>query len=347
MPTPGSDAAAAKPPVPVDLGAIDPEAREAVESCLRMARERLGMDIAWLAEFSEGRELFRVVEGDREDWDLWDDSWMPETESFCLRMLEGEIPNAIPDASQEPAVGAYIGVPLVLPSGEVRGTLCCARHTPDHELSERDVRFLQVIARMVADELAFRETQRELRRVERRSSAIDALLAAVELRDRYTGEHSQTVVRLATAVGRRLGLGDDALMDLEQVALLHDVGKVGMPDAILLKPGPLTEEEWVTMRRHPVLGAEIVGNQPDLAHLAPAVRAEHEHWNGRGYPDGLAGDRIPLESRVVLVSDGFHAMVSDRPYRRALPVEAAVEELQRCSGAMFWPEAVEALVAGL
>ena len=129
--------------------------------------------------------------------------------------------------------------------------------------------------------------------------------------------------------------------------MLHDIGKVGIPDHILRKPGPLSEEEWVTMRRHPDIGADLVAAIPDLAHLAPAIAAEHERWDGTGYPRRLAGEAIPVASRVTLVCDSYHAMVSDRPYRRALPDEEAVRELGRCSGSMFWPAAVSALQAEL
>lgn len=345
-------------PVDVDLVSIDPEAREVIESCLRLARERLGMEISWLAEIGGGRKVFRVVEGDRDDWELWDGSWLPDTESYCLRMLDGQIPNAIRDAAAEPAVasldvtrrlriGSYIGVPLVLPGGEVRGAFCCARHTADAELGERDVRFLQVLARLIADELAFRESQREVRRLERTAASIGALLSALDARDNYTGDHSRTVVELAAGAGRRLDLDEDGLALLEQVALLHDIGKVAIPDAILCKPGPLDAEETEIMRTHPAVGAEIVARQPDLAHLAPSIRAEHERWDGEGYPDGLAGEAIPVASRIVLVADAFHAMVSRRPYRAAMSQDEAIAELRRCSGSMFWPDAVEALVAEL
>ena len=344
--------------VTAGMGEIGAEAREVIEGCLRVARDRLDMDIAWLAEFQGDRKVLRVVEGDNESFDLWDDSWLPLTESYCNRMMRGEIPNAIPDTAAEPAVAtlpvtaqlgieAYVGVPLLLPGGELRGAFCCAKSTPAAALTDRDVEFMRVLARVVADEIAYREALRRIHRLELRSAAVEALCSALEARDDYTSSHSQAVVELAGAVARRLGCDGDTVEDVEQVALLHDIGKVGVPDGILRKPGPLSEDEWVLMRTHPERGAEILRRSSALAELAPAVRAEHERWDGRGYPDGLAGEDIPLASRIVLVCDGYHAMISDRPYRPAMPPDAAAAELRRCAGSMFWPAAVDALLAEL
>jgi putative nucleotidyltransferase with HDIG domain len=340
------------------LGEIDADAREVIEGCLRVARQRLDMDIAWLAEFTAERKVLRVVEGDNEAFDLWDDSWLPLTETYCNRMMRGEIPNAIPDTAAEPAVAtlpvteqlgieAYVGVPLLLPGGELRGALCCAKSTPSTTLSDRDVEFMRVMARVVADEIAYREALRRMHRLELRSAAAEALCSALEARDDYTSAHSQAVVELAGAVARRLGCDEDTADSVERVALLHDIGKVAIPDSILRKPGPLSDDEWTLMRTHPERGAEILRRSSALAELAPAVRAEHERWDGTGYPDGLAGESIPLASRIVLVCDGYHAMVSDRPYRPAMAADAAVAELRRCSGSMFWPDAVDALLVEL
>ncbi len=344
--------------IPDALSEIDDEARVVIANALNLARERLDMEIAWLAEFDGPRKVLRVVEGDTAGWDLQDDSWLPAAESYCARMLDGRIPNAIADTAAEPGVcdlpvtenlriGAYIGVPLILHDGELRGAFCCLKHTPVRELDERDVRVMEVLARLVADELGFRQSLRRIRAQEARDASLQALLAALQVRDDYTSDHSHAVVDLAVAVARRLGLEDEEITDVEQVALLHDLGKVGIPDAILRKPGPLTDEEWEVMRTHPAVGADIVGQLEALAHLQPAIRAEHERWDGSGYPDRLAGEEIPVPSRITLTCDAFHAMVSDRPYRSAMPRDAAVLELRRCSGAMFWPDAVDALVAEL
>jgi HD-GYP domain-containing protein (c-di-GMP phosphodiesterase class II) len=129
--------------------------------------------------------------------------------------------------------------------------------------------------------------------------------------------------------------------------LLHDVGKVGIPDSILLKRGPLSSPEWDLMRQHPAVGERIVANTESLAHLAPAIRAEHERFDGAGYPDGLKASQIPIASRITLACDAYHAMTSDRPYRRALSQAAARAELLSNSGSQFDPEVIGALVAEL
>jgi len=178
-------------------------------------------------------------------------------------------------------------------------------------------------------------------------SSLRVLLTAVEARDQYTAVHSRKVVTLARTVARHLGLDGWQVSEVESAALLHDLGKIAMPDAILRKRGPLTEHEQLLMRQHPVVGAQMVSSIPELEHLAPAIRAEHERWDGRGYPDGLAREAIPLASRITFVCDAYNAMTSDRPYRRALSHEAAIIEITDESGRQFCPSAAGALLAVL
>ena len=175
-------------------------------------------------------------------------------------------------------------------------------------------------------------------------ASLRALLAAVNARDSYTAMHSREVVTLARGVARRLGLDEAQTSEVEHIALLHDLGKIAIPDAILRKPGPLTRHEQTLMRQHPVAGAQILASMPELAHLAAAVRAEHERWDGAGYPDGLAGEQIPIASRITLVCDAYHAMTSNRPYRRAMSAVAAREEIHRMAATQFCPYAAAALL---
>ncbi len=185
----------------------------------------------------------------------------------------------------------------------------------------------------------------EQRSVYSQSSGIHALLAALDARDRYTSEHSQQVVALAVAVAERLGLPEETVREVEQIALLHDIGKVGIPDAILQKRGPLNEQEWELMRQHPVIGARVLEATSTLSHLAPAVRGEHERWDGAGYPDGLAGTEIPIASRITLACDAYHAMTSDRPYRDALSQSERRWPSWSCNaGSQFDPAVVSALL---
>jgi diguanylate cyclase (GGDEF)-like protein len=176
---------------------------------------------------------------------------------------------------------------------------------------------------------------------------IDALATALVERDRYTGEHSAFVVEMAKTVATALGLDEVEVERVGHAALLHDIGKVGVPDRILHKAGPLAGEEWVVMREHPVIGERILRAIPGMGGVARMVRHEHEWFDGSGYPDGLVGERIPLGSRIILACDAYHAMTSDRSYRAAMPHADAVAELVRCSGTQFDPRVIAALVGYL
>ena len=168
----------------------------------------------------------------------------------------------------------------------------------------------------------------------------------LEADDEYTGHHSHHVVELATTVADHLGLDRRARHRTELGALLHDVGKIRIPKEILLKPGPLDDEEFAEMKRHTVYGQELLDRVGGpLSEIGTVVRGSHERFDGRGYPDGLAGVAIPLEARIVGACDAFSAMTTDRPYRAALPLADALAELRRCAGSQFDPAVVEALCA--
>ena len=176
---------------------------------------------------------------------------------------------------------------------------------------------------------------------------VAALASALQERDQYTSDHSESVVDVAGRVGEALALDEEQISKLRTAALLHDIGKVGVPDEILHKPGPLDEHEWEIMRQHPIVGERILRAIPGLGGVAKIVRHEHERWDGRGYPDGLAGEEIPIGSRIILVCDAYHAMTSDRPYRAAMSHTDAVAELTRNAGSQFDPNVAEALVGYL
>jgi len=175
-------------------------------------------------------------------------------------------------------------------------------------------------------------------------STIEALAAALDAKDRHTEAHSRETAALARAVGRRLGLDAEVLRFLEYAALLHDIGKIGIPGYILNKPGPLDDEETAIMREHPVIGERIVASVPFLARIRPIVRAEHERWDGIGYPDGLSGEFIPIEARIIHACDAFQAMASDRPYRRARSRDWILKEIRAQAGRQFDPKVAEALL---
>ncbi len=168
-----------------------------------------------------------------------------------------------------------------------------------------------------------------------------AITGMLRARDDETEGHSERVIALALALGKAVGLTPPELAALEIGAQLHDIGKVGVADAILHKPGPLTPEEWTEMRRHPLIGDELIRAIPFLVAALPVVRHHHERWDGSGYPDGLKGKEIPLSARIFALVDVYDALVSDRPYRRAMSHEAALAEIAKSSGSHFDPECVD------
>ncbi|MGD0765147.1 MAG: HD-GYP domain-containing protein [Dehalococcoidia bacterium] len=177
-------------------------------------------------------------------------------------------------------------------------------------------------------------------------ATLEALAAALDARDTETGGHSSRVTVYTMDMARHLGIekGSDEWTDIERAALLHDVGKIGISDAILNKAGPLTPEEWQEMRKHPAIGYEMLKDVEFLSNAAQIVYSHHERYDGRGYPEGLKGDAVPLGSRIFAVADAFDAMTSNRPYRRALPVDKAREEIVGNAGSQFDPKVVEAFL---
>lgn len=286
----------------------------ALGPAIAAAREQLGLEIVCVSRNVRAGDL---AESDREP---------------------GE-PRPLPD-------GTAI-VPLESGDGRLFGSLVCRPVEGHAQLDERDLGFLRVLGRLVGAQIDASERDRQVRREQAEATGLQALLAAIEARDSYTGEHSRSVVNLSVRVARELGLRQRDVEQIERVALLHDVGKVAVPDSVLQKPGPLTEAEFEQVKRHPVVGARIVGSVAELAHLAPAIRSAHERWDGHGYPDRLSGDEIPVLSRVTFVCDAYDAMVSTRPYRDALGPKAATAEVRRNMGAQFCPHAARALLSVL
>lgn len=178
-----------------------------------------------------------------------------------------------------------------------------------------------------------------------RLHTVEALVQAMEIRDDCTAGHSQRVVHYSLAVMKQMGVAEATVRGLRYGVLLHDLGKIGIPDPILNKPGPLTEPEWAEMKRHPELGARLLQKLDFLEGAVPIVLHHHERFDGSGYPSGLKGEAIPLGARIFAVADTFDAMTTTRPYRRPQPQETAIKELMRFRGIQFDPDAVDALVA--
>jgi putative nucleotidyltransferase with HDIG domain len=179
--------------------------------------------------------------------------------------------------------------------------------------------------------------------IERSTAALEALSATVDARDAYTAGHSRRVAAFASEIARELGLEGTALVGVDQAALLHDIGKIAVPDEVLLKEGPLTSSEWIVMRSHPEEGATIIERLGYLADVVPGIRHHHERPDGRGYPAGLMGDEIPLSARIIHVADSLDAMTTKRLYRDEMSWEDALAEIHRGRGTDFCAMCVDAL----
>jgi HD-GYP domain-containing protein (c-di-GMP phosphodiesterase class II) len=222
------------------------------------------------------------------------------------------------------------------------GVLQAINRRTDRLFDGEDQRLFESLARQVGIAIENARLYEEVK--ETFLSTAATLAEAIEKRDPYTGGHVRRVVDISLAVGEELGLRPEEKETLQLAAILHDVGKIGIRDGVLLKHGPLTPEELAHIRLHPELGAEILAPIKQLEAVIPAVRHHQERCDGQGYPQGLKGDEIPLASRVIGVADAFDAMTTDRPYRPRLSDEAAATEIERCAGSQFDPKVVEAFL---
>ena len=238
--------------------------------------------------------------------------------------------------------GAY---DFIMKPVNVDKLLIAAERALEHRQLLRERReYHALLERRVAE--ATRDLAATLRELEETyRSTLEALGSAIDTRDLGTQAHSRRVRGYSLTIARAYGVPDADMRDLEHGVLLHDIGKIGIPDAILLKPGPLTPAEWKIMRSHPEAGRQIVEQIPFLRAAVPVVYHHHERWDGTGYPLGLKGEAIPLAARIFAVADAFDAMTFDRPYSRAIPLAAARAEIQRCAGSHFDPTAVETFAA--
>jgi diguanylate cyclase (GGDEF)-like protein len=238
--------------------------------------------------------------------------------------------------------GRIAVAPLRLDGGRL-GCILVRTERDGEPFDERSMRLLDGVAHQVKLAVANASSFESLERTF--LSTVEALANALEANDEYTSSHARWITDTALDVGRTLGLDPKELKRLELGALFHDIGKIGVPETILSKAGPLSDDEWKIVRLHPELGARILAPIERLEPVCEIVRHCHEHWDGSGYPNGLAGEAIPIESRVILVCDAFHAMTTDRPYRKRLPAEEACGRLRAASGTQFDPQVVEVFLA--
>jgi diguanylate cyclase (GGDEF)-like protein len=267
----------------------------------------------------------------------------------CLRerrvVLVGDVTRE-PDYARTPAtpdIRSELDVPVVV-DGEPWGVLSIQSTQPD-AFDEGDASMLRSAAHQLSAALRAALLRERLEHAQ--LGTAEALKAALDARAAGSSGAPSSLVQHCEAVGRRLDLDEGGLTTLRYAATLHDIGELGVPEAILNKPGPLTDEERPAIQRHPLIGEGILSPVEFLADAVPLVRAAHERWDGTGYPDGLAGEEIPLGARILFACDTYEAMTAERPYRHALPAEEAQEELRRVAGTQLDPRVVDALLGVL
>jgi diguanylate cyclase (GGDEF)-like protein/putative nucleotidyltransferase with HDIG domain len=264
--------------------------------------------------------------------------WVTRTEPYYVEAAE-YASIAAPPANTD---GRYAIAPFVI---DGRWGVIAAAIPPTTTFADRELGLLGGLAQQTKLALQNAASYETLERTF--FSTVEALANALEANDEYTSSHARWITDLALKVGEELGLDTAELKRLELGALFHDIGKIGIPATVLLKPGPLTPDERAIIEKHPVLGERILAPIQQLEEVRQIVRSCHERWDGAGYPDGLERDEIPIESRIIFACDAFHAMTTDRPYRPALDVAEARKRLEEASGTQFDPEVVDTLLGVL
>jgi putative nucleotidyltransferase with HDIG domain len=230
-----------------------------------------------------------------------------------------------------------IGIPLVLRGMTLGSLLLFGDQKKDYK--KKDMQFIEGIARQLV--IAMERIQSVEKIKEMNVESVFALIQAIEMRDPCTKGHSFQVAILAREIARQFELPEKKLEQIEFAGLLHDVGKIVVPESILQKPGPLNVDEWIIMKKHPLHSAEIIKPIKNLSEVVDWIKYHHERWDGSGYPEGLSGDQIPFEARILAICDAYSAMIGKRPYRDGFTEEQARKEIERFAGRQFDPEIVK------
>lgn len=324
-----------------------------VDKFLSIARDGTTSEIAAIFLFREGddRPYFSRAQSSSGAIDFAE----PELEYSPLiqHISKHQEPVIIESLAQHPqgsteaakVQGVLLHSTIVLPlkpRDRFLGVIQVANKQGRHSYSPEDLDLLCILGNQIAFVIQNADLFRNLQRAY--IDTLAALTSAIDAKDSYTHGHSERVTDLSLSLGRALGLAPALLEDIRLAGMLHDIGKIGIPEAILNKPGRLTNEEFDVIKSHPTLGTRILRKVEFLGGVVPMIRHHHERFDGRGYPDGLAGDDIPLAARIISVADTFDAMTSDRPYRQAMSISDAIDEIARCKGTQFDPQIAEAFV---
>ncbi|PQV62639.1 GAF domain-containing protein [Abditibacterium utsteinense] len=300
---------------------------------LKMAMRLTGAEIGLFTQADGDDALARVGFENLEEF------LIQAVYDYSRQTAQSEEPTVENDSKKLPDGAGLVNL-AALPfavKGEMRGVLLLAnkRNGP---FTDAECQILLAIGQHAGLAMENAKLHRQL--LEAYTSTVAVLADAIEAKDAYTRGHCEGVSRISVEVARRLGVQDKALDAVRYAALLHDVGKIGIPDGILLKPGKLMPEEFSIIQKHSTIGRDLIGRVPALSHISDAILHHHERFDGSGYPDGLDGESIPLAARIICAVDAFDAMTSPRPYREAVEWVVAFEELQRCAGTQFDPHIV-------
>lgn len=270
---------------------------------------------------------------------------LKQAEPLIMETVADRIPLLISDSKGikglPESIGSFMVVPLTIRE-KIFGVLMAAARAGETPFSEKDLYYLSYITHKAANAIENLALYENI--YENLFATLYAFVKAIEARDTYTQQHSERVTLVALEIGKYLGCGSEDLDILNTSGMLHDIGKIGIPDGILLKPGKLTDAEFEQIKKHPVIGGDIVAHLGLWDREQEIIRHHHERIDGTGYPDRLAGDAIPLLSRILSVADTYDAMTSDRPYRKGMPVAKCLRIIQECAGSQFDPDIVDAFL---
>jgi len=332
---------------------IKTDPREIAEVLVEETAKTLHCKRVSIMILDEKKQCYRVL-ASRGLPDGFQDVEIPIADSFAHRAMSQNDVMVVNDVNEHPDLAgisrgdyksdsfALVRVPLKA-QGQALGLLSVTERIGDPEFTARDRKLLEGLSAMGASALLNCHLHKSVNK--QMMSTIHALATAVDAKDKYTHDHAGRVASLCVATARELGITKPSeLREIELAGLLHDIGKIGIPDAILTKPQQLTPQEYKTIQSHTHIGATIVQHVPGLENVTKAIRHHHERFDGLGYPDNLAGEVIPMASAIISVADTYDALTSNRPYRKAGSVDEAVAELTRCRGTQFNPSVVDAFI---